>query len=234
MSKLGYFGASSRVERGAARGGSAGRPSPGSRLPVLICRQIWTVPSRRAPRPPTLRRGRSRWPMADFGEPTTCRSSRRRPASLSSPSISTPPARIAAWRGGLGRLASRGIKPADYLVDGGFTKNEDIEWSDAGGIKLWCPAIHNKHRTDPYGTRSLFSKLRARKPLRFSVWMHGWWRFLVLGWRAGWGVGASRRALRVGRRMAIPLLAQAAACAAARCKANRRIQGRPGGGGLAP
>ena len=57
-------------------------------------------------------------------------------------------------RRGLERLAEGGIKPADYLVDGGFTKNEDIEWADAGGVKLWCPAIHNKHRTEPYGTRS--------------------------------------------------------------------------------
>ncbi len=56
-------------------------------------------------------------------------------------------------RRGLERLAEGGIKPADYLVDGGFTKNEDIEWADAGGVKLWCPAIHNKHRTEPYGTR---------------------------------------------------------------------------------
>jgi len=57
-------------------------------------------------------------------------------------------------RRGLERLADCGIKPADYLVDGGFTKNEDIEWADAGGVKLWCPAIHNKHRTDPYAARS--------------------------------------------------------------------------------
>ncbi len=57
-------------------------------------------------------------------------------------------------RRGLERLASCGIKPADYLVDGGFTKNEDIEWADAGGVKVWCPAIHNKHRTDPYAARS--------------------------------------------------------------------------------
>ena len=51
-------------------------------------------------------------------------------------------------------LAGCGIKPADYLVDGGFAKNEDIEWAEASGIKLWCPAVHNKHRTDPYAARS--------------------------------------------------------------------------------
>ena len=57
-------------------------------------------------------------------------------------------------RRGLELLASRGIKPADYLVDGGFAKNEDIEWADAGGIKLWCPAVRNKHRTEPYAVRA--------------------------------------------------------------------------------
>lgn len=56
-------------------------------------------------------------------------------------------------RRGLERLARCGIKPADYLVDGGFAKNEDIEWADAGGIKLWCPAVRNKHRTEPYAAR---------------------------------------------------------------------------------
>jgi len=57
-------------------------------------------------------------------------------------------------RRGLERLAAGGIKPADYLVDGGFAKNADIEWADAGGVKLWCPAVHNKHRTEPYAARS--------------------------------------------------------------------------------
>jgi len=57
-------------------------------------------------------------------------------------------------RRGLEQLAGRGIKPADYLVDGGFIKSEDIEWADAGGVKLWCPAVRNKHRTEPYAARS--------------------------------------------------------------------------------
>jgi hypothetical protein len=56
-------------------------------------------------------------------------------------------------RPGLEGLAERGITPADYPVDGGFTKNEDIEWAHAGGIQLWCPAIHNKYGTDPYAPR---------------------------------------------------------------------------------
>jgi hypothetical protein len=58
-----------------------------------------------------------------------------------------------AWRA-LERLASCGIKPADYLVDGGFAKNEDIEWADAGGVKLWCPAVRNKHCSERYAARS--------------------------------------------------------------------------------
>ena len=56
-------------------------------------------------------------------------------------------------RRGLEQLAAGDIKPADYLVDGGFTKNEDIEWADAGSIKLWCPAARNKHNTEPYAPR---------------------------------------------------------------------------------
>jgi hypothetical protein len=56
-------------------------------------------------------------------------------------------------RRSLERLVAGGIKPADYLVDGGFAKNEDIEWADAEGVKLWCPAVHNKHRTERYAVR---------------------------------------------------------------------------------
>ncbi len=56
-------------------------------------------------------------------------------------------------RRGPERLAAGGVKPADYLVDGGFAKNEDIEWADAGGVKLWCPAVRNKHRTERYAAR---------------------------------------------------------------------------------
>jgi len=56
-------------------------------------------------------------------------------------------------RHGLETLATQGIKPSDYLVDGGFAKNEDIEWAHAGEIKLWIPAVNNKHGTDPYAPR---------------------------------------------------------------------------------
>jgi hypothetical protein len=54
----------------------------------------------------------------------------------------------------LKELRARAIAPADYLVDGGFTKNEDIEWGHANGVKLWCPPAHNKHGTDPYAPRA--------------------------------------------------------------------------------
>ncbi len=53
----------------------------------------------------------------------------------------------------LENLGSGGTKPSDYLVDGGFAKNEDIEWAHAGGIKLWCPPTKNKHGTEPDAPR---------------------------------------------------------------------------------
>jgi transposase len=56
-------------------------------------------------------------------------------------------------RGGLERLAAGGIAPADYLVDGGFAKNQDIEWAYQRGTRVWCPAMHNKHGTQPYAPR---------------------------------------------------------------------------------
>ena len=56
-------------------------------------------------------------------------------------------------RPALERLDAAATRPSDYLVDGGFTKNDDIEWAHANGIKLWCPPVHSKHRTDPYAPR---------------------------------------------------------------------------------
>jgi len=41
-----------------------------------------------------------------------------------------------------------------YLVDGGFNKNEDIEWAAAEGIKIYGPPANSKHQTDPYAPRS--------------------------------------------------------------------------------
>ena len=56
-------------------------------------------------------------------------------------------------RPALERLGTGGTTPSDYLVDGGFTKNEDIEWAHHSGIKLWCPPAQSKHGTDPYAPR---------------------------------------------------------------------------------
>jgi transposase len=56
-------------------------------------------------------------------------------------------------RPALEELAERQIKPADYLIDGGFAKNQDIEWAHANGITLWCPAAQSKHGSDPYAPR---------------------------------------------------------------------------------
>jgi hypothetical protein len=56
-------------------------------------------------------------------------------------------------RPALERLDAAARRPSDYLVDGGFTKNDDIEWAHANGIRLWCPPVHSKHRTDPYAPR---------------------------------------------------------------------------------
>jgi len=53
----------------------------------------------------------------------------------------------------LGKLVTDRTRPSDYLVDGGFAKNEDIERAHAGGIRLWCPAPKNKHGTEPYAPR---------------------------------------------------------------------------------
>jgi transposase len=43
--------------------------------------------------------------------------------------------------------------PKRQLVDGGFNKNQDIEWATAGGVKVYGPAVKNKHNTDPYAAR---------------------------------------------------------------------------------
>jgi transposase len=50
-------------------------------------------------------------------------------------------------------LRANGHSPSDYLVDGGFTKNSDIEWARASGTRLWCPPGQTKHGTDPYAPR---------------------------------------------------------------------------------
>jgi hypothetical protein len=50
-------------------------------------------------------------------------------------------------------LHARGYWPSDYLVDGGFAKNDDIEWAHEAGIQLWCPPGQTKHGTDPYALK---------------------------------------------------------------------------------
>jgi transposase len=44
-------------------------------------------------------------------------------------------------------------RPKRHLVDGGFNKNEDIEWAAAEGIKVYGPPANSKHQTDPYAPR---------------------------------------------------------------------------------
>jgi transposase len=51
------------------------------------------------------------------------------------------------------RLLEAGIAPKDYLVDGGFTKNADIEWAHENDIRLTCPPTQSKHGTDPFAAR---------------------------------------------------------------------------------
>lgn len=56
-------------------------------------------------------------------------------------------------RGAIEALHARGYRPSDYLVDGGYTKNDDIEWAHATGTTLWCPPGQTKHGTDPYAPK---------------------------------------------------------------------------------
>jgi hypothetical protein len=43
-----------------------------------------------------------------------------------------------------------GRRPKRHLVDGGFNKNEDIEWAATEGVKVYGPPANSKHKTDPY------------------------------------------------------------------------------------
>jgi hypothetical protein len=56
-------------------------------------------------------------------------------------------------RPALERLLEAGLAPEDYLVDGGFTKNADIEWAHGNDIRLTCPPTQSKHGTDPFAAR---------------------------------------------------------------------------------
>lgn len=46
-----------------------------------------------------------------------------------------------------------GRAPKEHLVDGGFSKNDDIEWAHEAGVAMFCPPIINKHNTDPFAPR---------------------------------------------------------------------------------
>jgi transposase len=50
-------------------------------------------------------------------------------------------------------LHARGCRPSNYLVDGGFAKNDDIEWAYQSGTTLWCPPGQTKHGSDPYAPK---------------------------------------------------------------------------------
>jgi hypothetical protein len=49
--------------------------------------------------------------------------------------------------------ASYGALPAQHLIDGGFNKNDDIEWAHRANVAIHCPPIVNKHNTDPFAPR---------------------------------------------------------------------------------
>jgi transposase len=46
-----------------------------------------------------------------------------------------------------------GKMPTKHLVDGGFTKNDDIEWAHGANVTMYCPPTTNKHKTDPFEPR---------------------------------------------------------------------------------
>ena len=54
----------------------------------------------------------------------------------------------------LDRLKQRyGRWPKRHLVDGGFNKNDDIEWAAGAGVKVYGPPMRSKHKSDPYAPR---------------------------------------------------------------------------------
>jgi transposase len=46
-----------------------------------------------------------------------------------------------------------GVTPKSHLADGGFNKNEDIEWAASQGVNVYCPPVKSKHATDPFAPR---------------------------------------------------------------------------------
>jgi transposase len=49
--------------------------------------------------------------------------------------------------------ATYGELPNQHLVDGGFSKNDDIEWAHGVEVAMLCPPIMNKHNTNPFAPR---------------------------------------------------------------------------------
>lgn len=49
--------------------------------------------------------------------------------------------------------ARYGRRPARHLADGGFTKNEDLDWAHGEGMAVYCPPIKTKHGTNPFAPR---------------------------------------------------------------------------------
>jgi transposase len=49
--------------------------------------------------------------------------------------------------------ATYGELPSQHLVDGGYSKNDDIEWAHGVDVAMHCPPIINKHNTDPFAPR---------------------------------------------------------------------------------
>jgi transposase len=49
--------------------------------------------------------------------------------------------------------AHHGALPAQCLADGGFGKNDDIEWAARQGVEVFCPPVNGKAGVDPYAPR---------------------------------------------------------------------------------
>src|SRR3546814_2590207 len=61
-----------------------------------------------------------------------------------------------------------GCRPRRHLVDGGFHKNDDIEWAAERGIRVYGPAPKNKHQTDPRSEEHT-SELQSLMRISYSV-----------------------------------------------------------------
>src|ERR1044072_2022578 len=93
--------------------------------------------------------------MVGFDRPTTCRL-RALPASRSwlAVEVSTSSSDRGLARPMLEKVdAIFGTLPKQHLIDGGFSKNDDIEWAHSVTVAMHCPPIVNKHNTDPFAPR---------------------------------------------------------------------------------